>query len=455
MGNASALNGGTAGRRRILGLSLAVAVLGAVLMAGLTRRHSPVLPSIPEIAAQPPAVRNHLTDAYQRAAQAQSAEAIGQLAIACHADLLYEPALNCYAIAERMDGNDWRWKYGAAVILEATGRSAEAATKLRQLLILRPDLPHGWFRLGDTFYKQSDAQAARVAYEHAIDADRAWRASGQNDWPQRRIAFSIEQHAQLRLTRLALQQRQFDDCRQRLDALLASADHFGAAHRLANQLYHELGQVERAETHRARAAELPPYRAAADPFIDGLAQQSCQNSFLTEQAQFAADEGDLHWQKLLLARAAALSGHAPAGVPTQVEVSREQATPISESSRSVGKQIFLSTCAVCHGGEGQGLEGRAPALANSPWLAASPATLIRILLHGVRGSLDVPGSGEGIQMPALGALDDQQIADVLTYVRWRWGGASDPVSAQAVAAIRQTEQQRQEPWTAGELRMRE
>ena len=48
-------------------------------------------------------------------------------------------------------------------------------------------------------------------------------------------------------------------------------------------------------------------------------------------------------------------------------------------------------------------------------------------------------------------MDDQQIADVLSYVRSAWGNKADPVSVDAVAALREASAARSTPWTAEEL----
>ena len=56
-------------------------------------------------------------------------------------------------------------------------------------------------------------------------------------------------------------------------------------------------------------------------------------------------------------------------------------------------------------------------------------------------------------MPPLGgALTDEQIANVLTYVRRSWGNAATPISPTEVAEIRGASQGRNKPWTEAELR---
>ena len=57
----------------------------------------------------------------------------------------------------------------------------------------------------------------------------------------------------------------------------------------------------------------------------------------------------------------------------------------------------------------------------------------------------------GLMPPLGGALDDEQIASVLTYVRREWGQMADPVDTAAVTAVRGASTGRTRPWTGAEL----
>jgi len=54
-------------------------------------------------------------------------------------------------------------------------------------------------------------------------------------------------------------------------------------------------------------------------------------------------------------------------------------------------------------------------------------------------------------MPALGGLTDEQIAEVLTFVRTAYGGMAGEVSADEVTKLRAANLNRESPWNAGEL----
>jgi mono/diheme cytochrome c family protein len=127
-------------------------------------------------------------------------------------------------------------------------------------------------------------------------------------------------------------------------------------------------------------------------------------------------------------------------------------TPSVARAQSDGKQVFSTTCAACHQASGEGVPGVYPPLAGSEWVTGDEAKVVRILLHGVTGPIEVAGETFNSMMPPWGAtLKDADIAAVLTYVRSSWGNKGAPVSAAKVASIRAATASRTTPWTAAEL----
>jgi mono/diheme cytochrome c family protein len=80
--------------------------------------------------------------------------------------------------------------------------------------------------------------------------------------------------------------------------------------------------------------------------------------------------------------------------------------------------------------------------------------LVKMLLHGLSGPITVAGREYGrknpIPMPPSG-LEDQQIADVLTFVRAEFGDNASPITAEEVTAVRRAHGDRSTSWTADEL----
>jgi alcohol dehydrogenase (quinone), cytochrome c subunit len=109
----------------------------------------------------------------------------------------------------------------------------------------------------------------------------------------------------------------------------------------------------------------------------------------------------------------------------------------SGSDQSNGAMTFLNNCAACHRSTGHGYDQTFPALALSPTVnAKDPASLIRIALQG--GEMPwTKAAPTQFAMPGFGdRLSDNDLADVLTYIRSNWGNHAPAVTADMVAKVR-------------------
>jgi nitrite reductase (NO-forming) len=109
-----------------------------------------------------------------------------------------------------------------------------------------------------------------------------------------------------------------------------------------------------------------------------------------------------------------------------------------EEQQKAGEALFAGTCSVCHQPNGQGLEGVFPPLAKSDFLMADLKRAIGIVLNGLTGPVTVNGKPFNSVMPPMSQLNDDEVANILTYVRNAWGNQDAQVSAAAVAEIRKT-----------------
>ena len=117
-----------------------------------------------------------------------------------------------------------------------------------------------------------------------------------------------------------------------------------------------------------------------------------------------------------------------------------------------GKKIFTTTCAVCHQLSGEGVEEKYPPLVQSEWVGGDDGRLVRIILHGLTGPVEVAGqSYSGAMPPWGGLLKDPELAAVVSYIRSAWGNKGAPVTVAKVAGIRAATSTRKVPWTADEL----
>lgn len=105
----------------------------------------------------------------------------------------------------------------------------------------------------------------------------------------------------------------------------------------------------------------------------------------------------------------------------------------------LGKRVYTANCMTCHQATGQGVAGVYPPLAGSEWVLEPQHEkhMIAIVLHGLNGPITVKGNQYNNAMtPFGGILRDDQIANVLTYIRSEWGNEAPPVTPEQVAAVR-------------------
>jgi nitrite reductase (NO-forming) len=107
-------------------------------------------------------------------------------------------------------------------------------------------------------------------------------------------------------------------------------------------------------------------------------------------------------------------------VVSQVEASTEHGTLTLDQQVKAGSVLFNGTCSVCHQSNGQGLEGVFPPLAGSDLLAATPRRAVQIVLNGLSGPLTVNGKAYNSVMPPMSQLNDDELANILTFVTHSW-----------------------------------
>jgi mono/diheme cytochrome c family protein len=116
-----------------------------------------------------------------------------------------------------------------------------------------------------------------------------------------------------------------------------------------------------------------------------------------------------------------------------------------------GSVVFRGACAACHQLDGSGQQGLAPPLRDSEWVTGPSERLVRIALHGVRGPIEVDGTRWDLEMPGQGHLSDQELAQVLSYLRRAFGHQASCVSPKQVQQERRRTNKRASAWTAAEL----
>ncbi|MCC6245647.1 MAG: cytochrome c [Gemmatimonadaceae bacterium] len=144
---------------------------------------------------------------------------------------------------------------------------------------------------------------------------------------------------------------------------------------------------------------------------------------------------------------------AAATTPPPADSAAPVASAAGAGSMAAGEQVY-ARCIACHQATGAGVPGAFPPLANSEWVNGIVDRPIAILMHGLQGPITVAGAQYNSMMMAGGTgapLSDEDIANVLTYVRGSFGNSASPVTTADVARVRAATASRTTPLTVADL----
>jgi nitrite reductase (NO-forming) len=130
---------------------------------------------------------------------------------------------------------------------------------------------------------------------------------------------------------------------------------------------------------------------------------------------------------------AAVSGHPVASAAAAAA----QGNLTLEQQAAAGKALFNGTCSVCHQDNGAGIPEVFPPLAESDFLADRKRT-IGVVLNGLTGTVTVNGKPYNSVMPPMSQLNDDEVANILTFVLNSWGNPGGRVSAGEVGTVRRS-----------------
>ena len=120
----------------------------------------------------------------------------------------------------------------------------------------------------------------------------------------------------------------------------------------------------------------------------------------------------------------------------------------------LGADIYRNICSPCHQASGMGAPGQFPPLAGSDWVnVEGPNRMLRIVLNGLNGPIDVNGETWNAVMPGFGDViaSDEDLAAVISYVRNSWTNEASICTPEEAAAARADSGDRGRAWTATEL----
>jgi len=108
----------------------------------------------------------------------------------------------------------------------------------------------------------------------------------------------------------------------------------------------------------------------------------------------------------------------------------------STASAARGKIVYTNTCLPCHMADGGGVPNMNPPLIKTKYVLGDKTKLINIVLNGFDEEIEIDGQHYTNTMPPQVQLSDQQIADVLTYVRSNFGNKAGAVTLADVKKVR-------------------
>lgn len=109
---------------------------------------------------------------------------------------------------------------------------------------------------------------------------------------------------------------------------------------------------------------------------------------------------------------------------------------IARTAIDRGRKVYETHCLSCHMANGEGVPRMNPSLVRSKYVTGSKTRLIRIVLRGSKELENEPDRFFTNPMAPMNHLNDQQIAEVLSFIRNNFGNKASAVTAGDVRYVR-------------------
>lgn len=109
-----------------------------------------------------------------------------------------------------------------------------------------------------------------------------------------------------------------------------------------------------------------------------------------------------------------------------------------KASIAAGQKVFTQYCVSCHQADALGVPHMNPPLVKTTYVLGDKTKLIKIVLNGFNEDVEINGETYSNSMASHDFLQDQEIADVLTFVRNSFGNKASAITAAQVKAVRAT-----------------
>lgn len=123
-------------------------------------------------------------------------------------------------------------------------------------------------------------------------------------------------------------------------------------------------------------------------------------------------------------------------VKSKTKIISKHSTPVLlKASVANGSKIYGTYCITCHQADGGGVPNMNAPLIKTSYVLGDKTRLIKVLLKGMQ-NVEIDGETYSNVMPSAAFLTDQQMADVLSYVRNSFGNKASGITAAEVKAVR-------------------
>jgi mono/diheme cytochrome c family protein len=136
--------------------------------------------------------------------------------------------------------------------------------------------------------------------------------------------------------------------------------------------------------------------------------------------------------------ASAAAALAAAGAPAADPPATAAPPQAANDARPPGQKLYGRYCLTCHQADGGGVPNMQPPIVGGSWVKGDPQALALFVLTGGFNSAERKDSAVDNVMPGFPQLSDQDLAEILSYIRAKFGGGASPVTATEVAEARAT-----------------
>ncbi|WP_026309557.1 c-type cytochrome [Niabella aurantiaca] len=129
---------------------------------------------------------------------------------------------------------------------------------------------------------------------------------------------------------------------------------------------------------------------------------------------------------------------APVHAQTKKAYTAKKVVPATSPVETLkrGKVLYQKFCISCHQVDGGGVPNLNPPIVGTSRIAGKKAPLIKVILNGMQERVEIDGEFYSNNMPPFKTLTDQQVADVLTYIRKSFGNTGTGITKTEVTMVR-------------------